>query len=96
MYYRTQLVFLRHVQLVFSSFRSQSVLQNLTITVGQTLFKSLPLILVFLVTVVTYAFLGNIFFSHVRTGEAINYRYIYMNVCQYVYYCLTHACAQRV
>ena len=51
-------------------------MQNLTITVAQTFFKIVPLIGVFLAAIFSYAFVGNILFSNIRTGEEFNFRYV--------------------
>ena len=48
---------------------------------AQTAIKSASLIAVLLVTLLFYAFSANIYFSNVRTGEAIDYK----SVCS----CLT-------
>ena len=51
-------------------------MQNLTITVAQTFFKIVPLLGVFVAAIFSYAFVANVLFSNVRTGEEFDYRYV--------------------
>ena len=54
----------------------QHTLQDLTVTVGQTFYKSIPLVSVLAAVFLSYSFTGHIFFGAVRTGEVINYRWV--------------------
>lgn len=51
-----------------------NVLVNLFYTVIATVFNSIPLLGVLLVVFFHYGLVGTLFFSNVRTGDAINYR----------------------
>ena len=53
-----------------------NVLVNLFYTVIATVINSIPLLVVLLVVFFLYALVGTLLFSNVRTGDAINYRYI--------------------
>ena len=54
----------------------QHTLQDLTVTVGQTFYKSIPLVSVLAAVFLSYSFAGHILFGAVRTGEAINYGWV--------------------
>ena len=55
-------------------FSFQSAMLNLLLTVSSTLFSSVPLVLVIFIFLICYTLLGVIFFSNVRSGEAIDYK----------------------
>lgn len=57
----------------------QSTFQNLLSTVVNTLVKASSLFGVLLCIIVTYAFVGNLFFTNVRSGEAVDYGLVNFN-----------------
>ena len=60
----------------------QSTLQNLLTTVGTTILNSLSLLGVIGGFIITYAFVGVVVFSPLRSGEAINYRCVSLCVAR--------------
>ena len=58
---------------------TQSTLQNLLSTIGNTLVKTAPLLGTLLAIIVMYAFTGILFFNNVRSGEAIDYGLVNFN-----------------
>ena len=51
----------------------QSALLNLLVTIFNTVIKSIPLIGVVFIILVSYSLVGVVWFNNVRSGEAINY-----------------------
>ena len=72
----------------------QRTLQDLTVTVVQTLFKSTSLLGVLVAFLCSYIFIGCILFGNVRTGEAINYRCV--SSCMCVWSCVPIFVAMHV
>ena len=48
-------------------------------TIGNTLFKAAPLLGVLMAIILSYAFIGILFFNNVRSGEAIDYGIVNFN-----------------
>ena len=61
----------------FSTF--QSSMQNLLITIGQTIYRGLSLIGVLITIIVTYSLVSTLFFNTLRSGQAINYALVNFN-----------------
>ncbi|CAI8036576.1 Sodium leak channel non-selective protein [Geodia barretti] len=57
----------------FTILGKYSIMQNLSITVARTLIGSTPLLFVLFLIILTYAFVGAIIFSNLRTGEEISF-----------------------
>ncbi len=51
----------------------QRVFQNLMETVVKTVYRSLGLLSVLLMTSIMYSFIGALFFANIRSGEALDY-----------------------
>lgn len=62
----------------------QSALLNLLVTIFNTVIKSIPLIGVVFIILVSYSLVGVVWFNNVRSGEAINYEYVVISVCSLV------------
>ena len=47
---------------------------NLLITIGNTVMRTIPLLLVLMIIILCYSFLGVVLFSDIMKGEGVSYR----------------------
>ena len=49
---------------------------NLLITIGNTVMRTIPLLLVLMIIMLCYSFLGVVLFSDIMKGEGVSYRWV--------------------